>query len=397
MKFSEKCQQIQSSVTLAIDAKAKQLRAQGEDVVSFGAGEPDFATPRYITEAAVKALSEGKTKYTAAAGMPDLRKKIAETVSEKFGYECTFDQIVVCNGAKQALFNTLQVLCNPGDEVIVPAPYWVSYPELIKMAGATPVFVTMNADGSFDFDKLASAFSDKTKALILNTPSNPSGTVVPEEDVRKLARLAAEKDFMIISDEIYDSLVYDGAKHFSPTQIGPEAREHTVLINGMSKAYAMTGWRMGYSVATKELTKMMASFQSHATGNPNTIAQWATLAAISQKNDEFDTMYREFDERRRIMVEAVNAIPGLSAAMPKGAFYVMVDIHSVLGKMWQGKTIENSMDFASALLDATMTAVVPGGPFGAEGFIRLSYATDRETIRKGLSRIADFVKGVNHA
>ena len=395
MQFSKKCEGIQGSVTLAIDAKAKTMRAEGKDVVSFGAGEPDFATPAYIVDAAIAALKDGQTKYTAAVGMPQLRQAICALTQRNLGVTYTFDQVVVSNGAKQALFNALQAICNPGDEVILFAPYWVSYPELIKMAGATPVFVPTVEEKGFaiDFAALESAVTEHTKAIILNSPSNPSGAVLTEKEVRAIAALAIQKDFMIISDEIYDALVYDGAKHFSPAMI-PEANDRVILVNGMSKAYAMTGWRMGYSISNTKIAKMIGSYQSHATGNPNTVAQYSTLAAITSENPEFSAMLEEFRRRRNYMVETVNAIPGLHAQMPKGAFYVMVCIKDVIGKEYNGKKIKGSMDFTEYLLDAQMTAVVPGLPFGADGYIRLSYATSMETIQKGLQRIRDFVKGL---
>lgn len=394
MQLSRKCSQVQGSVTLAIDAKAKAMKANGENVISFGAGEPDFQTPGYIVDAAIEALHAGKTKYTAASGMPELKQAIAEKTAKKLSIPCTSANVVVSTGAKQALFNALQVICNPEDEVIIFAPYWVSYPELVKMADATPVFVdTVEEKGyAIDFDKLLSAINEKTKAILLNTPSNPSGAVLSEEDVRKVAEIAEKYDLMIISDEIYDCLVYDGEKHFSPMQISESVRKRTVLVNGMSKSYAMTGWRMGYSVSDGEIAKLMANYQSHATGNPNTVTQYATLTAVTNENVEFPHMYAEFDRRRKLTVEAVNNVEGISARMPKGAFYVMVCIKELFGKKHGGRVINSSMDFAEELLDSKKTAVVPGGPFGAEGYIRLSYATSEECITEGIRRIAEFVK-----
>lgn len=396
MKLSEKCSKIQGSVTLAIDAKAKAMRAQGENVISFGAGEPDFQTPDYIVQAAIDALKEGRTKYTAASGLPELKQAVANLTKKNLGIPCTAANVVISTGAKQALFNSLQVICNPGDEVIIFAPYWVSYPELVKMADAVPVFVQMSEEKGYavDFDTLKKAINKNTKAILINTPSNPSGAVLSEKDIREIAQIAEEHDLMLISDEIYDCLVYDGEKHFSPMQISDEIRERTILINGMSKAYSMTGWRMGYSVSNEKTAKMIGSLQSHATGNPNTIAQYATLAAVTRENPEFDKMYREFDRRRKFMVETINNTPGISARMPKGAFYVMLCIKDLLGKSHEGKVINNSMDFAESLLESKKTAVVPGGPFGAEGYIRLSYATSMKSIAEGLKRIAEFVKEV---
>ncbi len=396
MRYSKNCEKVQGSVTLQIDAKAKQMKAEGKDVVSFGAGEPDFNTPQYIVDAAIKALNDGKTKYTAAAGIPELRKAVCALTKKNLGIDCEFDQVVISNGAKQALFNALQAIVNPGDEVIIFAPYWVSYPELVKMAGGVPVFVNTIEEQGFavDFEAFEAAVTEKTCAVILNTPSNPSGAVMSESDIRRIAEVVKKNDLMVVSDEIYDCLLYDGAKHFSITQIDDEMRERTVLVNGMSKAYAMTGWRMGYSVSNKKLAKMMTSYQSHATGNPNTITQYATLAALENENPDYEKMLNEFDARRKYMVQAVNAINGLSAQTPTGAFYVMVCIKDIIGKSYNGKLISGSMDFAEILLDETMTAVVPGGPFGLDKYIRLSYATSMETIKKGLERIKNFAEGV---
>lgn len=396
MRISKKCQAVQGSVTLAIDAKAKQMKAEGKDVVSFGAGEPDFQTPQYIIDAAIKALNDGKTKYTAAAGLPELRKAICKYTKNSIGTEYEFDQVVVSNGAKQAIFNALQAILNPGEEVIIFSPFWVSYPEMVKMADGVPVFVETIQEQGFkiDFDALEKAITPKTAAIILNTPSNPTGAIIPEADVRKIAEVVKKYDLMVISDEIYDTLLYDGEKHFSITQIDDEMKERTILINGMSKAFAMTGWRIGYSISNKQIAKMIGNYQSHATSNPNTIAQYATLAAVENENKDFEKMLKEFDRRRKYMVETVNSIDGLSVQTPKGAFYAMVSIKNIIGKKFNGKVINGSMDFAEILLDETMTAVVPGNAFGIDDHIRLSYATSMENIEKGLSRIKKFAEGL---
>ncbi len=396
MRISKKCQAVQGSVTLAIDAKAKQMKAEGKDVVSFGAGEPDFQTPQYIIDAAIKALNDGKTKYTAAAGLPELRKAICKYTKNSIGTEYEFDQVVVSNGAKQAIFNALQAILNPGEEVIIFSPFWVSYPEMVKMADGVPVFVETIQEQGFkiDFDALEKAITPKTAAIILNTPSNPTGAIIPEADVRKIAEVVKKYDLMVISDEIYDTLLYDGEKHFSITQIDDEMKERTILINGMSKAFAMTGWRIGYSISNKQIAKMIGNYQSHATSNPNTIAQYATLAAVENENKDFEKMLKEFDRRRKYMFETVNSIDGLSVQTPKGAFYAMVSIKNIIGKKFNGKVINGSMDFAEILLDETMTAVVPGNAFGIDDHIRLSYATSMENIEKGLSRIKKFAEGL---
>ena len=325
-----------------------------------------------------------------------LRKAICEYTKRNIGTNYEFDQVVVSNGAKQAILNALQAILNPGDEVIIFSPFWVSYPEMVKMADGVPVFVeTIEKEGfKIDFEALNKAITEKTVAIILNTPSNPTGAVVPESDVREIAKIAKEHDLMIISDEIYDALLYDGEKHFSITQIDEETKERTILINGMSKAFAMTGWRIGYSISNKQIAKMIANYQSHATSNPNTIAQYATLCALENENTDFEKMFNEFDRRRKYMVETVNSINGLSVHMPKGAFYAMVSIEGIIGKKYNGKVINGSMDFAENLLEATLTAVVPGVAFGADKHIRLSYATSMENIEKGLSRIKAFAEGL---
>lgn len=396
MKLSEKNSKVQGSVTLAIDAKAKEMLAQGLDVVSFGAGEPDFNTPKYIVDSAIKALQEGKTKYTAASGMPQLKKAISDDVNKRLGIKTLPEQVVVSNGAKQALFNALEMICNPGDEVLIFSPYWVSYPELVCLAGATPVFVPTITQKGFapDLDAFEKAITKNTKAVILNTPSNPSGAIIPREAVEFIAKKAVENDFYIISDEIYDALIYDGEKHFSPMQISKEVQDHTIYVNGMSKSYAMTGWRVGYSLCEASLAKKIGAYQSHATGNINSVAQNATITALTEENTEFASMYAEFVARRNYMVKTINACPKLSAQMPKGAFYVMVCIRDVLGKSFNGKKIASSMDFANILLEEKMVAIVPGGPFGLDDHIRLSYATSMANIEKGLKRICDFANEV---
>lgn len=394
MNLSRVNSAVHGSVTLAIDAKAKQMRAQGMDVVSFGAGEPDFNTPAYIVESAKAALDAGKTKYTAASGMPEAKSAIAVYVSKKLGVEVAADQVVVSNGAKQALFNSLQMICNPEDEVIIFSPYWVSYPELVSLTGAKPVFVkTITQDGfKPDLNAFRSAITKNTKAVILNTPSNPSGAIIEKDDIIAICEEAVKHDFFIISDEIYDSLIYDGNVHFSPMQISEDVRKRTIYINGMSKAFAMTGWRVGYSVCEASLAKLMGAYQSHATGNVNAVAQNATITALTTENAEFENMYNSFVFRRNEMVKMINADENLSCQTPKGAFYVMVCIEKVLGKKLDGKVIANSMDFAEALLENDLVAVVPGGPFGIEGYIRLSYATSMKNIEKGIARICEFCK-----
>jgi len=394
MKLSKKSEAIVGSVTLAIDAKAKKMQAEGQDVVGFGAGEPDFGTPAYIIEAGIAALKSGQTRYTPASGTLALRKAVCDKFLRDNGLTYDPSQIVVSNGAKHSLFNALQAICNPGDEVLLPAPYWVSYPELIKMAEAVPVIVETSESDSFalHIDALKAKVTPKTKAIILNSPSNPTGCVYDIEQLKAVAQLAIEKDLIIISDEIYEALVYDGVKHISIASLGEEIKERTIVVNGLSKAYAMTGWRIGYTASNKQIAGIMGNYQSHATSNPNSIAQAASVVALNQPNDELPAMVEEFSKRREYMVKELNQIPGLHTVMPKGAFYVFLNISGLFGKECNGKKLKSPMDFTEMLLEQKMTAVVPGEAFGAPNFVRLSYATSFKSIEKGIARIREFVK-----
>ena len=393
MKVSSRLAAIQGSVTLAIDAKAKAMKAAGIDVIGFGAGEPDFNTPAHICQAAKDALDQGKTRYTPAAGEPALRKAICSKLLRDNGLSYTPDQIVVNNGAKHSLFNAFQALLEPGDEVLVPSPYWVSYPELIKMAGGIPVAVMGDPENGFKTTALQfrNAITPKTRAIVLNSPNNPNGYVYTRGELEQIAQLLEDFDLYCVSDEIYEFLVYEGAEHISIASISPQAKERTIVINGMSKAYAMTGWRIGYTASPVEVAKAMTNYQSHSTSNPNSIAQYAALAALSGPDTQLKSMVAEFDRRRRRIVELINGIPGLSCIPPKGAFYVMMNISGLFGKKLNGEAIVDSMSFTRLLLEDSKVAVVPGIGFGADSFVRLSYATNMANIEKGLSRIADFV------
>lgn len=394
IKLSEKNQRIAASVTLAIDAKAKQMKAQGLNVISFGVGEPDFNTPGNIIQAAIKGMEEGFTRYTAASGYPKLKEAICTKLKQDNGLEYTPEQIIVTNGAKQALHNTLQALCNPGDEVIIPVPYWVSYVELVKMADAVPVLVECSEANEFKLTKesLQASITPKTKALLLNTPSNPTGSLYSRGELEAIADLAVEHGFAVISDEIYEKLIYDGAEHISIASINEEIKDLTIVINGMSKAYAMTGWRIGYTASSREIAKIMGNLQSHATSHPNTIAQYASVEAILGDNSSVEKMRVAFDERRKFMVEQINQIEGLSCITPKGAFYVFVNIANVLGTTVKGKQINSSLDLSELLLDEAHVAVVPGIAFGVDQYIRLSYANSMENIKEGLERIEAVLK-----
>jgi len=396
MQYSQKSEAIVGSVTLAIDAKAKKMKAEGKDVIGFGAGEPDFGTPAYIVEAGITALRNGQTRYTPASGTLELRQAVCDKLLRDNGLSYEPGQIVISNGAKHALFNALQAICNPGDEVILPAPYWVTYPELIKMADAVPVILETKEEDSFavHMDALRAAVTQKTKAIILNSPSNPTGCVYSREMLEEVAKLAVEKDLIVISDEIYEALVYDGVEHISIASLGEAIKDRTILVNGLSKAYAMTGWRIGYTASNKKLAGIMGNFQSHATSNPNTMAQAASVVAMTRPNEDLPLMVAEFAKRREYMVHTVNAIDGLHTVMPKGAFYVFVNIAGVFGKSAQGKQINSAFSFAEELLEQQMTAVVPGEAFGAPEYIRLSYATSLQNIERGLTRIKAFVAGL---
>ena len=393
MYLSKKISEVSPSSTLAIDSKFKAMKAEGIDVVGFGAGEPDFDTPDYIKEAAIRAIQEGKTKYTPASGTLELRKAICEKFQRENGLTYTPDQIIVSNGAKHALVNTFMAILNPGDEVIVPAPFWVSYPEMVKIADGVPVILYTKEEDNFKFTaaQLEAAITDKTRAIILNSPSNPTGMVYTEEELKAIAEVAVKHNIYVVSDEIYEHLIYEG-KHVSIASFGEEIKDLTIIINGVSKTYAMTGWRIGYSAANKEVTKVMANLQSHASSNPNSIAQAATVAALSGGYEEIEAMKKEFAARRNYMVERLNAIEGLSASMPQGAFYVLMNISKIKGRTLAGVTINTSDDLANVLLEKAKLALVPCSGFGTDDYMRWSYATSMENIKEGIDRLENFLK-----
>lgn len=398
MNLSEKAKGISPSPTLAVDAKAKQMKKEGQDVIGFGAGEPDFDTPDYIKAAAVSAIKQGFTKYTPVGGIIELKDAISKYLQESTGTFYKQSQVIVSNGAKQCLFNALYCLINPGDKVLIPSPYWVSYPELVKLCGGIPVFVETKEEDDFQLkaDALIPHIDDRTKVLIINSPNNPTGSVYSWEDLKKIAEIAAEKDIFIISDEIYDKLIYDGEKHSSIISVDEAMKDRTIVINGMSKTFAMTGWRIGFAAGPEKLIEVMTDFQSHTTSNPNSIAQKASLEALLNYNNQdiVASMVEEFSERRIYMVNRINQIPYLSCRLPKGAFYVMMNISATFGKQLDGKYIKDSTGFAELLLEKYKVAVVPGVAFGTEEYVRLSYATSMENIKKGLDRIEEFVKAL---
>ena len=394
LTLSARCLGIAPSVTLAIDSRAKALIAQGEDVVSFAAGEPDFDTPRYIRDAAVDALNRGMTRYTPVAGTMELREEICKKLARDNGLTYQPGEIIVSTGAKQSLFNTFSAILDPGDEVLIPAPCWVSYPEMVRMAGGVPVLVHGREEDDFlvDAARLAAFVTPRTKALVLNSPNNPNGCVYDRARLEGIAKLAVERGFFVVSDEIYEKLVYDGTQHISIASLGEEIKAQTIVINGLSKSYAMTGWRLGYAAAPAAIVKAMSSFQSHSTSNTNSIAQHAAAVALTNGEEAQRAMVREFDSRRRLMHGMLSDIDGLSVRMPRGAFYMMLNISGVLGKCLPGRApIAGAADFAAQLLEEEKVAVVPGTGFGSDCHVRLSYATSEEKIRKGIARIADFV------
>ena len=393
LSLSERALAISPSVTLAIDTQAKKLRAEGLDVIPFGAGEPDFCTPEYINDAGKFAIDAGITRYTAVAGTMDLRMKICDKFFRDNGLEYNPSEIIVSNGAKQVLFTALSAIINPGDEVIMPSPCWLSYPEMVRMAGGVPVMVHGNEENDFivTADMMRPYVTEKTKALILNSPSNPNGCVWSESDLRAIADLAVEKGFYIISDEIYEKLIYDGETHHSVASFGDAIKAQTIVVNGVSKTYAMTGWRIGYAAGPKSVIKAMTSFQSHASSNANSIAQYAAATALSCGDTYIKSMITEYDVRRRLMHRMLNEIDGLSCRLPKGAFYMMLNLQKVIGRKYKGQIIDGSTKFAELLLNEKRVAVVPALAFGDDNFARLSYATSRSNIVEGCKRIAAFI------
>ncbi len=396
MFISQRAQRTSPSPTLAITAKARKMREEGIDVLSFGAGEPDFDTPEFIKEAAIAALREGFTKYTPTAGIEPLRKAICDKLWRDNGLKYEPNQIIVTCGGKHALYNTFQVICDPGDEVIIPAPYWVSYPEMVKLADGVPVYVY--ADESTNFvptvDAIREKITPRTRAIVINSPCNPTGAVFPRQTLKEIASLALKHDLYIISDEIYEKMVYDGHEHFSVASLGEEVKKRTILINGMSKAYSMTGWRIGYAAAERELVAAMTRIQDQSTSNPTSIAQRAALAALQAPEDEVKRMAAAFAERRRVIVDGLNSIPGFRCAEPGGAFYAFPNVSALYGKRWGDRVINGSDAFAEYLLEVARVAVVPGSGFGADENIRLSYACSLDTIRNGIARIAQAVESL---
>ncbi|GAP93865.1 pyridoxal phosphate-dependent aminotransferase [Leptolyngbya sp. NIES-2104] len=387
MKLAARVSQVTPSLTLAIDAKAKAMKREGIDICSFSAGEPDFDTPDHIKQAAADALKQGKTRYGPAAGEPILRDAIVSKLQRENGLTYQPENIIVTNGGKHSLYNLMMTLLDPGDEVIIPAPYWVSYPEMVKLAGGTPKIVKTTAETQFKItpDQLRQAITDQTKLFVLNSPSNPTGMVYTPDEIRAIAEVIVEKQIYVVSDEIYERLLYDGAEHLSIAAVSPEVFDRTIISHGFAKAYSMTGWRVGYLAGNADLIKAASKIQGHSTSNVCTFAQYGAIAAYEdpRSNESVELMRQAFAERRQAIFDLVSAIPGLNCAKPDGAFYLMIDI-SKLGK--------TSLEFCDGLLTEQKVAAIPGIAFDADDYIRLSYATDMSTIEKGIDRLAAFVK-----
>lgn len=384
MKLASRVNQVTPSLTLAIDSLAKEMKKNGEDVCSFSAGEPDFDTPTHIKAAAKKALDEGKTRYGPAAGEPGLRKAIAEKLLRDNQLAYNADNVIVTNGGKQSLYNLIMALIEAGDEVIIPAPYWLSYPEMVTLAGGTSVIVNTSLENQYKItpEQLEAAITPKTKLFVLNSPSNPTGIVYTPEEIAALAKIVVEKDILVVSDEIYEKILYDGAIHRSIASFGPEIFQRSIVSNGFAKAFSMTGWRVGYIAGPVEIVKAMTKIQGHSTSNVCTFAQYGAIAALESPQDCIEEMVKAFSERRQYVLERVRAIPELNCPTPNGAFYVFIDI---------SQTGLKSRDFCQKLLETQKVAAIPGIAFGADDCIRLSYATDLKTIEKGFDRIDQFI------
>jgi aspartate aminotransferase len=386
-QISHRAASLTPSLTLAIDAKAKQMKADGQDVVVFGAGEPDFATPKHITEAAIKALNDGFTKYTPSSGIPELRAAAAEKFKRDNGLTYKPSQIIISCGGKHSCCNVIQAICNPGDEVIIPAPYWLSYPEMARIAEAKPVILETSDKTEFKVtpEQLRNAITPRSRLFILNSPSNPTGSLYTPEEIKALGDVCVEKDLMIMSDEIYEKLVYDGARHVSVASFSQAHFDHTIVVHGLAKAYSMTGWRIGLTAAPEPIAKAIDALQSHSTSNPTSFAQKGAVAALTGPQDHLAEWVAEFSRRRAYAWKRLNSIPGVSCVNAKGAFYLFPNI-SRLGL--------KSMDFCARLLEEEKVAMVPGVAFGADDYLRISYATSLDQIEKGLDRMERFAKKI---
>jgi aspartate aminotransferase len=394
MKLSARAERLQPSATLTITAKAKALKSQGVDVIGFGAGEPDFDSPDHVKEAAIKAINEGMTKYTGVGGIDELKDAIIYRLKEDHNLEYEKSEIIASVGAKHTLYNVIQVLFDKGDEVIVPAPYWVSYPEQIKLAEATPVILETKESDGFKITPTAlkQHINSNTKALILNYPSNPTGATYNEAELRAIVDVAMDAGLIIISDEIYEKIIYGGIKHIPVASLGEDIKKATILVNGVSKTYSMTGWRIGYAAGDKGVISAMSKLQGQSTSNPTSISQWAAIAALRGDHQIIDDRTKEFEQRKNYIVEKLNDIPQINCFDPQGAFYVFPNVSGCYGKEYNGKIIKDSLDFTEFILDEAKVAVVPGVAFGADDYVRISYATSMDDIVKGIDRMTEAIQ-----
>ncbi|MBQ9757938.1 MAG: pyridoxal phosphate-dependent aminotransferase [Clostridia bacterium] len=392
--ISQKAKSISPSPTLSLDAKFKQMKKQGIPVVGFGAGEPDFDTPENVKQAGIRAIESGFTKYTPASGTVELKEAICEKIKRDTGLSYEIGNIVVSNGGKHCLTNIFMAICEPDDEVIIPAPFWVSYPEMVKMAGGKPVFIDTTEDAGFKFtpQQLEAHITPKTRALVLNTPSNPTGMVYTKEELEKIAEIAVKNNIYVIFDEIYEKLVYEG-EHTNIATFGEDIKNLTIIVNGMAKAYAMTGWRIGFTASNADVAKAMSNIQSHATSNPNSIAQFASVEALLGDQSSVDVMKTEYVKRRDYMVERINSIDGISCKKPNGAFYIFMNVRELLGRELYGKVFDSASALCDDILERALVALVPSEGFGIDGYVRLSYATSMEVIKEGLDRIEKYIRG----
>lgn len=396
LTLSRKAQEVKPSSTLSITAKAKELKAQGIDVVGFGAGEPDFPTPENICDAAIKAIKDGFTKYTPASGTMELKEAVCKKFKEFNGVSYEPSQIVISNGGKHSLTNTFEAILNPGDEVIIPAPYWLSYPEIVKMADGVPVYIRAekNQEYKVTAQQIEDACTSKTKAVIINSPNNPSGMIYTKEELEAIADVVVRKDIYVVSDEIYENLIYGDQAPISIASLNDEIYKRTITISGLAKSYSMTGWRIGYTGSSKEIAKIMGSVQSHQTSNPNSIAQKAAYEALVGPQDSVFAMNLEFDKRRNYMHKRISDMKYISALMPQGAFYMFIDVSNLLDKEYKGQKVNDLTNLAKVLIEDYNVAVIPCDDFGFDDHIRLSYAISIEQIEKGLDRIEKFIKDV---
>lgn len=389
---SERIKNMTPSATSTLGGKIAEMKTTGIDIAAFNLGEPDFPTPHKVVESCEKALEEGKTKYIAIGGIVQLREAICEKLKKDNKLEYTTDQICVSTGAKQSVFNAIMAVCNPGDEIIIPTPCWVSYVEMAKIAGAIPVLVPTDKEFHLIPEEIERAITDKTKAIIINTPNNPTGAVYSEQSLKKLAELAIKNDFYVIADEVYEKLVYNDVKHVSIASLSKQMYEKTIVINGLSKAYSMTGWRVGYAAGPKDIIKGMTSLQGHVTTSSTTFIQWASIDALRQCEDEVEAMKKEFLKRRDFMYERLNKIPGMQCPKPEGAFYLMPDITYYLGKSYKDWKIDSASDLCNYLLEEARVAIVPGNAFEAPKTVRFAYSVSIDTIAKGMDRMEEALK-----